>query len=220
MLNLKETEEQKIYISSDFHLNHNPKRSNPIWNMRGFSSAIEMTDGIIQSVNDTVRTNDILLFLGDFCLNTTLEQFDALLGRFNCQNIYCLWGNHNNPHEKKIYRAAMATLHPEHTELFESETYPFKYKNVTYVGHYMEVVLNGQFTVLMHYPISVWNEQAHGAWMLCGHSHYGFEQTKASSLNGKILDVGWDGHRKPWSLSEIAFVMKDKQFVPVDHHHK
>lgn len=105
-MNIRETEAQKIYVSSDFHLNHDPKSwPVPIWKMRGYESAQHMTDSIIDVTNSIVRPSDILIFLGDWCLNTTKEQFDAQLDRFQCQNIYALWGNHNNPHEKKVYHS-------------------------------------------------------------------------------------------------------------------
>jgi calcineurin-like phosphoesterase family protein len=206
MLNIRETEEQKIYVSSDFHLGH---QRDFVWQARGYNSAAEHDAGLIKSVNDTVRPSDVLLFLGDFCLNTTLDQYNSYLDKIQCQNIYMLWGNHNNPHEKNVYRKIVGT---------EVEVYPTKYKNVTYYGHYLEAILGGQFTVLCHYPLYIWNEMQHGAWMLCGHSHYGCPLTKADNLYGKILDVGWDGHGKPWSLEEIALVMNDKRFVSLDHH--
>jgi calcineurin-like phosphoesterase family protein len=213
LLNLRETPDQKVYVSSDFHLNHDPKWPVPIWESRGFKSAKEMTDGIIDTTNSIVRPNDILLFLGDWCLNTTIEAFEETLARFKCQNIYALWGNHNNPHEKKVYAHLMRERN------VNGELYPFRYKNMVYYGHYLEAVLNGHYTVLCHYPIYVWNEMAHGAWMLCGHSHNGCEFSQSTNVEGKILDVGWDGHGKPWSLDEIAAVMKTKHFKAVDHHH-
>ncbi len=220
LINLRETEDRKIYVSSDFHLNHDPKWENPIWKMRGFGSAKEMTDGIIDSVNTTVRPNDILVFLGDWCLNTTIEQFNEFLDRIKCQNIYCLWGNHNNPHEKKIYQAAMKQRFPEFTEPFATEIYPFRYKNMVFMGHKVEAILGGQYCVLNHFPEAIWNEMKHGAWMLCGHSHYAYPATVAECSDGKILDVGWDGHRKPWSLAEIAEVMATKKVVGKGDHHQ
>lgn len=206
MLNLRDKEEQKVYVSSDFHLGH---QRDFVWKARGYNSVAEHDDGLTNKVNEIVRPNDILLFLGDFCLNTTMEQFDAYLDKFNCQNIMMLWGNHNNPHEKNVYRKIVGS---------DKEEYPVKYKNVTFLGHYAEVILNGQYIVLFHYPISVWNEMRNGAWCLCGHSHNSFPQTQVNNLYGKILDVGWDGHGKPWSIPEIATIMDGKRFAPLDHH--
>jgi len=205
MLNLRDREDQKIYVSSDFHLGHQREF---VWKDRGYSSVQEHDDGVIKNVNETVRPNDILFFLGDFCLNTTVEQFNAYLDRIQCQNIYALWGNHNNPHEKAIYRKIVG----------DKEQYPVKYKNMTYMGHYADVILNGQYVCLFHYPILVWNEMKNGSWCLCGHSHYSLPQTQAENVYGKILDVGWDGHGKPWAFQEIAKVMDGKRFLAIDHH--
>ena len=222
MINIRETADQKIFITSDPHLAHNPKWNIPLWKARGYNSSKEHDDMMIEIINETVRPNDILFMLGDLCLNMTMPQLDEYLDRIQCRNLWCLWGNHNNPHEKAIYRKAMQALHKaigqSHIGPFEVEVYPLQYKNMLYLGHYLEAVINGQYTVLQHYPIYVWNEMAHGAWMLCGHSHYGCPLSRAENLSGKILDVGWDGHGKPWTLEEIRAVMDKKQILSVDHH--
>lgn len=205
MLNLRETEDQKIYITADPHLGHQREF---VWQDRGFESIDAHDAGVIKTTNEIVRPNDYLIIIGDFCLNTPAPKFDAYIDQIQCQNILMLWGNHNNPHEKSVYRKLVP----------EGWRYPVKYKNVTYYGHYLEAILNGRFCVLFHYPISVWNEMKNGAWMLCGHSHNSFPPSTAENLEGKILDVGWDGHGKPWSLAEIASVMDAKQVVGVDHH--
>ena len=217
MINIRETPEQKIYVSSDFHLNHNPKWETPIWKMRGFSSATDMTDGIIRSVNDTVRWNDILFFLGDFCLNTTLSQFEELLSRFACQNIYMLLGNHPNPHYKNVYLPMVRKILGE-SYMPESEIFPLRYKNVIYIGHYAEVILNGQFVVLSHYALRSWNQMKHGSWCLHGHEHGAVMESSPNDITTKILDVAWDTFKWPLSFSEISIIMSKKQVKSVGHH--
>lgn len=207
MLNLRETPEHKVFVTSDLHLGH---QRDFVWKARGYDSPDAHDKGVIEAINATVRPDDTLLFLGDFCLNTPLDKFNEYLSRIQCQKILSLWGNHNNPQEKNIYRKLVGE---------GKDTYPTQYRNMTFMGHYVEAILQGQFTVLCHYPIYVWNEMAHGSWMLCGHSHYGCPMTKADNVYGKILDVGWDGHGKPWSLQEIATVMDGKRFAAVDDHH-
>lgn len=216
MINIRETETQKIRITSDPHLGHNPKTwTNPIWKARGYGSVKEHDDAIIDNINLMCEPNDILFMLGDLCLNTTMPQLDAYLDRIQCRNVWCLWGNHNNPHEKSVFRKAMGQ---NYIGPFQVETYPFQYKNMLYIGNRLNAVLNGQYCVLDHFPIYVWEEMQHGAWMLCGHSHYGCDLSKAETLTGKILDVGWDGHKSVWTLEEIRAVMDKKQIVAVDHH--
>lgn len=224
MLNIRETAEQKVYFTTDPHLGHNPKWPVPLWKARGYTSVTDHDDSIINGINALVRPDDILIVLGDLCLNTTVEQFEAYLARINCQNLWCLWGNHNNPHDKQIYQREIAKINQfcnvtNYTGSNHLEIYPLRYKNMVFMGHYQEIVVNGQYMDLFHYPISVWNEVKHGAWHLCGHSHNGFVPSQAESTSGKILDVSWDGHKKPWSMTELAAVMALKQVVKSDNHH-
>ena len=215
MLNLKESDECKIFVTSDWHYNH---KRDFIWKSRGFSSIEEHNEAIINNTNECVRENDILFNLGDLILTSTIEQFESLISRIKCKNMYLLFGNHPNRHFKEIYKPMVKKLLEEnYTE--ESEIYPLRYKNIIYIGHYAEVILGGQYCVLSHFPIYVWNEMAHHSWQLTGHSHNGCPLTKSDNLYGKILDVGWDGHGKPWSIEEIRTVMDGKRFVAVDHHH-
>lgn len=215
-VSIRETEKQKVAITADPHLGHNPDWDTPLWKARGYSSVEEHDDTLIDSFNTIARPNDILLIIGDFCLNTTVEKFNSYLDRIKCQNIWYVWGNHNNPHEKAIYRKAMGA---NFVGPFQVEQYPFKYKNFMYVGWQLNLILNGQFSVVEHFPVYVWDHMQHGAWMLCGHSHNGCELSRAETLTGKILDCGWDGHGKPWTFEEIKAVMDKKKFVAVDHHH-
>lgn len=212
MLNFKNVD--KVFVTSDTHLKHN---KDFVWKARGYNSVKEHDDGIIDTINATVDVDDTLVHLGDFCLNASVQDFEELISRINCQNIYMLWGNHPNPHFKEIYKPLVQSFLGEHYT-YDSEIYPLRYRNVVYIGNYCEVSFGKQFAVLSHYPISIWNYSGQGAWMLCGHSHNSFPQTRAESTAGKILDVGWDGHKAPWSVTELSDVMKKKQFVGIDHH--
>lgn len=207
MLKLIQTPDIKVYFTSDFHLGHNKPF---VVEKRGYKNVKEHDDAIVDTTNSIVGRNDILLFLGDYCLNTNYDAFNDYLSRFKCDNIWTLWGNHNNPHEKLIYRKSLTSP--------TVEMYPIQYRNMRYLGHYQEVSVDGQMIVLFHYPISVWNEMHHGSWHLCGHSHYDYAPSRAGSLEGKILDVGWDGFKKPLSFDEVSKIMKNKKTISVDHH--
>jgi calcineurin-like phosphoesterase family protein len=216
MVNLKQTEDRRVYFTSDWHLGHQQEF---VWKVRGYSSYEDHTNSIIDITNSIVNPNDILINLGDFCLNTTVEKFEEYISRFNCQIIWLLWGNHPNPHYKNIYQPLVKKFFNNETYYSpDTEVYPLRYKNIVYRGHSLEVCVDGQFIVLSHYPISVWNEIAHGAWCLCGHSHGNFPLSQTGNLTSKLLDVGWDLHKKPLSLSEIADIMKDKNIPVLDHH--
>lgn len=211
MFNIIESPDLRVWFMADPHLGHNKPF---VWEVRGYSSASHHTDSIIETVNKYVRHGDILFILGDLCLNTDKLQLDSYLDRIQCQNLWCLWGNHNNPHEKAIYRPERDKL----TIKLVNWVYPVTYKNMTYIGHYHECVVNGQFIVMSHYPFQVWNESHRGSWCLCGHSHGSLATTRPESNYGKILDVGWDIFKKPMSFTDIKAIMDTKPIQKVDHH--
>ena len=214
MLNIKDTEDKKIYISSDFHLGH---RQPFIWQTRGYTSVEDHDKFIINTVNQTVKYDDILFFLGDFCLNTSLPQFEEYLSRIQCNNIYMLLGNHNSPHYKDRYipciKTYLGALYEEGMELF-----PIRYRNIVYIGNQVRVILNGQFIVLSHYPLYSWDEMKRGSWMLHGHEHSAVKDHLPEGNAGKILDVSWDYFKKPLSLPEIKVIMDKKEIVSIGHH--
>ena len=213
LIKFNQTKDSRVYFSSDFHLNHNPQWDNPIWKQRGFDCVLDMNNGIINSINNTVRVNDILWFLGDFCLNTTEELFESFISRINCQNIYMVWGNHNNPVNAIYTREVAKSIGSD-----DIEVYPFKYKNIIFVGDYQEISVDNQFIVLSHYPIYVFRKMNDSAWNLCGHSHGNCKFSNSNDMTSKVLDVGWDVHRKPLSTSEINKIMNMKNILRVDHH--
>lgn len=69
--------------------------------------------------------------------------------------------------------------------------------------------------VLSHYPMLTWNGAHWGTWMLHGHSH-GLLRAETTTR----MDVGVDCHPelRPFSLDEVALVMADREYVPVDAH--
>jgi len=217
-LKIKETEERKVYITSDTHFNHDREF---IWGVRGYLNNQDHTDSIINDINSLVRPNDILIHCGDFCLNTTREMLDVLLDRINCQNIYYIWGNHNNPLQK-VYneRCSLLNLGKEEPGVSNTEVYPIRYKNLVFMGNYMEAFINGRAFVFCHYPIYVWNNMKDGVIHCCGHSHYSLPFSQAEDLTAKILDVGWDGFKQPYSPKEIESIAAKKGLLKVDHHQK
>lgn len=223
-LKILETKEQKVYFTSDPHLWH---QRSFVWEARGYKDYEDHAIQWINTVNNTVRPTDILFITGDFFLNTTEELCERTLSRIGCQNIHYIWGNHENP-LWKIYNREVEKLWININDeslshaifIDKPEVYPFRYKNVIFLGDMAEVVINGHYFVLCHYPLSIWNHGAKGAKMLCGHSHYGFKSSQENSLEQKILDVGWDGHKKPLSVHEVLKIMDRKGILVVDHHGK
>jgi calcineurin-like phosphoesterase family protein len=204
--------ERKFFLSSDLHLGHSQKF---IVEKRGFKSIAEHDDAVINSINENVRECDLLLFLGDFCLNTTEEQFDAYIARIKCRNIWTLFGNHPNP-MAKVYRDEVKRQMND--PFFEGEVYPLKYKNLVFIGDYLEIFIDKQEYVLCHYPIYSFNHSKYGAAMICGHSHGGCALTKPENAMGRYLDVGWDLFHKPLSSDEVRDLVLKKTILSFDHH--
>lgn len=205
---------RNIFFVSDTHFSH---KQPFVWQKRGFPSIEAHNETILQSINDTVGDNDVLFHLGDFCLNTTIDEFELLISKIRCQNVYLQMGNHANPHYKQAYKPVVQRL-LGNAYTSESEVFPLRYKNIIYINHYIEITVNGQFIVLSHFPHLVWNHSGKGSWMLCGHSHSDCPMTNSGGSYGKILDVSYDEHRKPLSFDEIKCVMDTKTILSVDHH--
>jgi calcineurin-like phosphoesterase family protein len=130
-----------------------------------------------------------------------------------------LWGNHNNP-IRKVYDREVYKITNKLTDsnLNIEDIYPLRYKNIIFCGDYIELVVNGQYIVMCHYPMDIFNEMRHGGWMLCGHSHGTYDKTRVECNENKRLDLSWDCHLKPLSFDEVSIIMSNKMLVAIDHH--
>jgi calcineurin-like phosphoesterase family protein len=164
------------WFTSDFHFGHfNIIR----YCNRPFSSTQEMDDAIADGMNACVKPNDVLYFLGDFCLGSA-ERVVAYRKRLACRTIHFIEGNHD-----KVARKLQ--------HLF------------TTWGILSEINVAKQRIVLCHYAMRVWPHHAQGAWHLYGHSH-GNLLDEPRSLS---IDVGVDTHDfRPWHFDELQAVMK------------
>lgn len=203
-LKFKHDQSSKVWFTSDFHGKHNKEF---VWQSRGFNSVNEHWEFWINKVNELVRPTDILFHLGDLLLNATEADFYELAGRINCQNIYHLWGNHESvPH--RIYKNELARQGFSQ----DIEVYPLKVENFTFVGSYAEVIVNGEFIVLSHYPLSSWNHMNKGSLHLFGHEHGSLK------TNNKSFDVGFDNFKKFIDFDEVKKDMNKREYISIGHH--
>ena len=209
-LKLTHNDSHKVFFTSDTHFRHNQSF---IFETRGYKNRYEHDDALIAKINEVVRPEDTLIHLGDFCLNITPPEFDAILSRINCNNIAYIWGNHNSC-IRRYYEDAVTTEYGK-----DIEVYPYAVGKLTYLGYYKELIVNGHMIVIHHYPHQIWNQMQKGAWQLSGHSHYSNPTTQLDHPDNKILDVGWDGHGKPLSFPEIQKIMMTKNHIKQDKHH-
>ncbi len=184
-----------IYVTSDTHFNHNREF---IYKKRGFNSVEEMNANMINIINNTlVKEDDILIHLGDFCLNSNIDQFEAFINAIKVKNLWLLDGNHNNPWSKN---------REKHKE------------RIRYLGDYHSFKIKNYGTyILFHFPILVWDGQAHGSKLLCGHSHGDLQFSRPETTVNKILDCGWDVHSRPLSLKEVDNILNRKTIYQLHH---
>jgi calcineurin-like phosphoesterase family protein len=208
------TKQQNVWFVSDYHLNHAQRF---IWGARGFNSVEEHDAFLIERTNELVGQNDILFNLGDFSLNSSIDKTKDLLARIRCQNIYYLWGNHES-YMKKIYNEIASKFNVFYNGLAAIEFYPIRYENVTFLGKEAEVIVDGQYMVLSHFPKASWNHSQHGSLHLCGHQHGNVKYLRPENTSGKRLDVGWDVFMKPVPFHEVVTIMNNKTVCLEGHH--
>jgi calcineurin-like phosphoesterase family protein len=173
-----------IWFTADFHLDH----SNILrYCSRPFPDVEEMNTAIIDRVNRCVKKNDILYFLGDFCMGSRAAARE-FRRRIDCKTIFAVPGNHDKQMRKLI-------------------------EEFRWLENVAEISVNNQRIVLCHYAMRVWNHSSHGAWHLYGHSH-GRLASQDESLS---MDVGVDTHDfLPWHFDEVRDRMQAKLVSTVD----
>jgi calcineurin-like phosphoesterase family protein len=197
-----------VWITSDTHYAHkniclgvtawrNSDGTLPVDSTRHFDSLESMNDSIVNNINSVVGQDDTLIHLGDFSFGG-FENIGKFLDRLVCKNIHLLIGNHD--HHIKYNRDNIQ-------ESFLS------------VAQYQEVIINGKYFVLSHYPLQSWHGLSKGVIHLHGHVHLP-EHKKMG--NGKKMDVGVDGNGlKPYLLDDIIKIMDKRSIgseLEDDHH--
>ncbi len=206
-----------IYFTSDTHFHHkNIVRGVANWEdksqCRDFETLEAHDQALIDNFNKRVKPDDTLYHMGDWSFGG-FDQIKVFREALKCNNIHLILGNHDHHIE---------TNRENIRDLFSS------------VQHYKELSINGQFIVLCHYAMRVWNHSHKGAWMLYGHSHGTLDAMTPSIANPtwigdqyyiknyRTIDVGVDTNGlKPYSMSEIHDLFKNRDIVlEVDHHDK
>lgn len=190
------------YFSSDWHLGH----ANIIkYDNRPFKTVDEMDAAIIKNICSTLKAGDALYFLGDFAFVRDANRLEELMKTFawTAANLYFIKGNHDGRDTIRLYE-----------------------KYGTYLGEQKKIKIldedaqdGKQEIVLNHYRMDVWDKSHHGSWHLHGHSHHTLpERPTARCIDIGINGKGYDYH--PLSYEQVKKYMKEKTFVPIDHHGK
>jgi calcineurin-like phosphoesterase family protein len=173
------------WFTSDFHLGHfNIIR----YCNRPFADTREMNAAILERLNAVVKPDDVLYFLGDFCMGGP-KAVAFYRDQIACKTIHFIDGNHDRTARKV-------------PQIFTSWS------------SLAEIKVGNQGIVLCHYAMKVWPQHSRGTWQLYGHSHGNLPDDPLSLS----MDVGVDSHDfRPWHFDEIQAVMKVKAEAKAKH---
>jgi calcineurin-like phosphoesterase family protein len=233
---------KKIYIGSDFHYNH---QRDFIWTPRGFDAAYKH-DKFIEDECDKLTADDLLIYMGDFSLNSNRESTLNLMKRIKAQKFY-IWGNHEGE-PMRLYKDGVDrfwnTINlPDAYNRNNVEVYPLTidvYNFATHIGCHKQAAhenlltffgndaifqIGNQFYHCKHMAPVIWDKMKYENQVcLCGHSHGNFKDININTDKlGKILDVGVDNAIKHngnafFALEDVDAIMKTKAIKIHDHH--
>ncbi len=144
--------DRRIFVTADTHFGHGAAIG--IF-ARSYQSVAQMDDAMIDAINATVGSDDILVHLGDFLgphewTAETRARAEELRGRIACERIHLVRGNHDPRGEKHFDR------------LFDGVDDIVSARGIAGIGERL---------VLFHYPIEQWQGRPNGGFHLHGHVH-------------------------------------------------
>lgn len=169
-----------IYVTSDLHFGH--KNAIKLC-MRPFNTVEEMNQTIIDNWNKTVSDKDEVYILRDIALSHNADKVQQYLLQLKGIK-HLVKGNHDQFTESLHFKP----------HIFQS------------IQNYKEFKYNGNFIIMMHYPILDWNHMHNqNSFMLHGHMHnppqYNIDNIKN---NIRRYDVGVDANNfTPIRIDEI-----------------
>lgn len=205
----------KIFFTGCSHFRHTPPWHPSLYEQRGFSN-IQDHDVWLLKEYQNLPSDAIVFILGDFALNTTPDEVENIFSQIPCKKFY-IEGNHEGQ-VSKYYRRLMCVEYGSAGADFD--VYPFtdKNTNLTFLGSYSEIIVNGQFIVLSHFPFAIWNKSHHSGWNIHSHNHGSFKESLPEFPFFKRLDVGIDVAKKIFSFKDIQKIMAKKEIKQLDHH--
>jgi calcineurin-like phosphoesterase family protein len=194
----------QVFLTSDTHYGHrNICLATTEWESphnegcRKFETLEEMNETIVDSINQSVKSNDLLIHCGDWSFGgePNIAEFRY---RINCENVILLQGNHDH-------------------KITQNHVYEGLFTEFTQIGFYS---VQGLRFVCAHYPMSIWHQSHHDVPLFYGHVHGSFANV------GKSLDVGIDnifkitGRYEPIRLDEAYSIAMRKDTYLESHHNR
>ena len=167
------------YYIADLHFGHEK-----VIRMDGrpFGSREEMDRCMISRWNESVRPDDDVYIVGDFCIGAPRHAMEYL-GRLNGRKHLVVGHHDRNIAEDPQVRAEFVS-----------------------VGQIMEIRDADETVVLCHYPLVQWNRYFRGAWHIHGHVHNRrnegydyFLQNEERALNAGCMV----NHYRPVTLAQL-----------------
>lgn len=217
---IKRNDYDNIYFGSDFHYNH---LRDFIWTPRGFTK-FEDHDKFLEDECDKLTKKDLLIYLGDFSLNSDDERTWNLVRRIKADIIYVA-GNHESV-MSRIYKNALkgcinsffGETAMKGYEKFPYVIFPFtvrkddkkglpgdslsvapqtNWDKIVFYGEEINLNIGNLNLYCRHMAPLIWDHMKEDSFpALCGHSHGNCAKINIDNLEGKILDVGVDNALK------------------------
>ena len=203
----------KVFFTGCSHFRHSPPWHPSLYESRGFSK-IEDHDIWLLKEYQKLSPDSIVFILGDFCLNTDENDAQNLFNQIPCKKYY-IEGNHESQVSKYYRKLVIDKFQREDFDVFPLTD---ERNNLTFLGSYAEVIVNGQFIVLNHFPFAIWNKSHHSSWNIHSHNHATFKESLPEYPYFKRLDVGIDTAKKIFSFRDVQKIMAGKQIKQLDHH--
>lgn len=177
-------QDHTLFWTSDLHFNHGNiiKYCN-----RPFISKQEMNHSLIQNWNKTVKEEDIVFILGDFCFGDK-SKWRQLLNSLNGTK-YLVQGNHDR--DIDIPRECFESVDDMLQIAVEDEE----------VGHYSTIICT-------HYPLATWAGIQKGVLNCSGHIH------STPDLSGTGFDIIL-AKNAPWNQYDVG--VDRNNFTPVSY---
>ena len=199
-----------VYFTSDFHLFHNNVLK---FDNRPFNDIYEMHSEIERRWNETVKADDIVIYLGDlsFARREDVQTVNEMLSRLN-GHIHFVMGNHdkyNDIIKMPRFESVQDYLELRLTHYQDSELQ---------IGTKVRVET---LFCIMHYPIYSWNKKHFGSYMIHGHCHGNLHHGESASFydNRRVIDVGCMlNDYTPISYKEVIEKLKNVDYKEFTSH--
>lgn len=202
------TKDRPIFFTADPHFCHKIATEK-----RGYPTPESHNEDVIRIWNETIDPSAMVIVVGDYILDGSVELFKTITRRLN-GDIFYINGNHNG-FIRSVYKEEVVKQYG----INNVEIYPVTWENkLTFWGWYREIIINGQYICLNHYEQVCWNEMKRGSWLVCGNEHGEVLDLLPDDKIGKKIDVGWEVFNRPVLFEELKIIMDSKQIKTRGHH--